>query len=128
MPRPPPIRRHSPRSAAVACSRRGDQDSGAAMERPSVNSTDRGSSPTSIRVAKASRASTLEELIPALQQLLPVFFDQCPDAVDVLPAEAAAALQPDGIEPELRLGVVTLDVDVRRLTPVASVKEKPERP
>src|SRR5260370_31528482 len=96
MPRPPPISRQKPRSSAVACARRGYQASGAAIVRPSASSTDTVSSPTSTRVARASRASTAEELIPTLQQLFSVLLDQVANPVDFFPAEAVAALQPDG--------------------------------
>jgi hypothetical protein len=68
-------------------------------------------------VARAARHSTAEELIPALQQRLPVLLDQPPDPVDLLPAEPVAPLQPNGVEPELRFAVVALDVDVWRLAP-----------
>src|SRR5262249_48845266 len=112
MPRPPPISRHESRSSVVACARRGYQANGTAMVRPSASSTDRVSSLTATRVARASRASTAEEFIPALQQLLTVLLDQPADLVDVFPAEAPAALEPYGIEPKLRLAVVPLDVDV----------------
>jgi hypothetical protein len=53
-----------------------------------------------------------------------MLLDQITDSVDLFPAEAAAALQPDGIEPELRLAVVTFDVDVRRLPSIAGVEEE----
>src|SRR5947199_6955105 len=115
MPRPPPSSRHDPRSSAEACASRGYQASGAAMVRPSASSTDRVSSLTSTCVARASRVSTAEELIPALQQLLTMLLDQLANPVDLFPAEAVAALQSNGVEPELRFAVVTLDVDVSGL-------------
>src|SRR5438128_12138815 len=93
MPLPPPISRQEPRSSAVACARRGYQASGTAIVRPSASSTDRVSALTSTRVARASRASTVEEFMPTLQQLLPVLFDQLADPVDLFSAEPAAALQ-----------------------------------
>ena len=55
-----------------------------------------------------------------------MLLDQLADAVDLFPAEAAAAIHPDWVEPELRLAVVAFDVDVRRLAPIASVEEEPE--
>ena len=50
----------------VPCSSRGYQASGAAIVRPSDNSTDSVSSLTSTSTASASRVSTVEELIPIL--------------------------------------------------------------
>jgi hypothetical protein len=108
-PRPPPISRQERRSSAVACARRGYQATGAAMVRPSASSTDKASSLTSTPVAMGTRGSTVEELIPTLQQLLSVLLAKPPDPVDFLPAEAAATLQAQGIEPELRLGVVAFE-------------------
>src|SRR5438105_15920413 len=99
MPRPPPSSRQDPRSSAEACARRGYQASGAAMVRPSANSTDTVSSLTATRTAKAASVSTAEEFIPTLQQLLLMLFDQLADLVDLLPAESATALQPDGVDP-----------------------------
>src|SRR6266545_3479276 len=128
MPRPPPISRQEFRSSAVPCSRRGYQASGAAIERPSASSTDSVSALTSTPIANASRISTVEELIPALQQLLPMLLDQRPDLVQFLPAEAVAPLQANGVKPELRLRVVTLDMDVSGFTAVPCVEEKTERP
>src|SRR5213080_2132530 len=127
MPRPPPIRCHEFLSAAVACASRGYQANGAAMVRPSASSTDRVSSLTTTRVARASRVSTTEELIPTLQKLLPVLVHQLLDAIDVLAAEATAAFEADGVEPELGLAVVAFDVDVWRLAAVTGVEEEPER-
>src|SRR5437868_1376897 len=98
MPRPPPSSRQDRRSAAVACASRGYQASGAVIVRPSANSADKVSSLTSTWVATASRVSTVEELIPALQQLLPMLLDQIANTVDLFGAEAAAALQSDGFE------------------------------
>ncbi|MFO0844753.1 MAG: hypothetical protein U0797_20545 [Gemmataceae bacterium] len=70
----------------------------------------------------------MEELIPTLQHLLSVFLDKFPYPVQILPAEAAAALQPDGVEPELRFAIVTLDMNVRGLATVAGVEEESKRP
>jgi hypothetical protein len=56
-----------------------------------------------------------------------MFLDQFTDPVDLFPAEAVAALQPNGVGPELRFTVVSFDMDMRRLTPIASAEEEPER-
>src|SRR5205085_2488112 len=103
MPRPSAISRQEPRSSAVACARRGYQANGAAMVRPSASSTDKVSSLTATRVARAALRSTAEELMPTLQQPLPVRLDKAPDPVDLLPVEAVAAFEPDRVEPELGL-------------------------
>lgn len=74
-PCPPPMSRQELRSAAVACTRRGYHASGTAMVRPSVSPTVKVFSLTSTRLAKASRVSTVEALIPILQQLLSMLLD-----------------------------------------------------
>jgi hypothetical protein len=74
-------------------------------------------------VANAALLSTVEELMPALQQLRLVLFDQFTDLADLLAAKAVAALQADRVEPELCFAVVVFDVDMRRLTTIASVEK-----
>lgn len=56
-----------------------------------------------------------------------MLLDQLTDTIDLFAAESVAALQPNGIEPELRFTVVPLNVDVRWLTAIPSVEEEPER-
>jgi hypothetical protein len=68
----------------------------------------------------------VKELIPALQQLLFVTFDQCSDPVNILSPKAVASFQSDGTEPEFRLAIVALDVDMGWLTAVTGVKEDAE--
>src|SRR5438093_400288 len=120
MPWPPPIRRQVFRSLAVACRSRGYHATGAAMLRPSANCTESVSSLTATCVASGVGLSAVKELIPSLQEMPLVFFDQMTDLVDLLPAEAMAALKFNWVEPELRLAVVALDVDMRRLATVAA--------
>jgi hypothetical protein len=69
----------------------------------------------------------MKELIPGLQELPLVFLDQMKDLGDLLPAEAVAAVEFDRVEPELRLAVVPLNVNVGRLTAIARVEEESER-
>jgi hypothetical protein len=97
------------------------------MVRPSASSTDKVSSLTLTREARASRLSTVEELIPTLQEMLSVLLDQLVDLIDFLSAETRTLFQSHGIEPELRLGVVAIDVNVWRLRTIARVEEKPKR-
>jgi hypothetical protein len=68
----------------------------------------------------------VKELIPALQQLLFVMFDQCSDPVYVLSPKAVASFQSDRTEPEFRLAIFALDLDLGRLTAVTGVKEDAE--
>ena len=127
-PRPPPMNRQERRSCGVACIRRGYQASGAAMVRPSASSTDNVSSLILTSVARASRVSIVEELIPTLQQLLPVLLDQRSDPADLASAETAATLEAHGVEPEVGLPVITFNVDVWRLSAITRVEKETERP
>jgi len=95
------------------------------MVRPSASSTDRVSALTNTAVAKAIRLSSVEEFIPAPQQLLAVQLDQFSDAVDLRAGESAAPIQPGWIQPEFRLAIVAFDVNVSWLTTISRVKEKP---
>src|SRR5207248_7894712 len=90
--------------------------------------TDRASSLTSTRVARADLPSTSEELMPTLQQLRQVLVDERPDLVNVPTLEAVAALKPHRVEPELCLAVIPLDVHVRRFPAVTRVEEEPIGP
>jgi hypothetical protein len=62
--------------------------------------------------------------MPAIQQVLLVLLNDLLNLVDLLAGEPSASLQPDGIEPEFRLSVVALDVDVRWLIPIAGIEEE----
>src|SRR5438552_3071793 len=91
MPRPPAISRHDDRSSGVPRASRGYQPRGTAIVLPSASSTVSVSSLTTTSVAKAFWFSTVEECIPALQQLLAAFLDQLSDAVEIVAAKAVAA-------------------------------------
>jgi hypothetical protein len=55
-----------------------------------------------------------------------VLLDQRADPVDLFPTEAAAALETNRVEPELRFAVVAFDMNVWRLARIPGVKEEPE--
>src|SRR5436309_13724680 len=76
MPCPLAIRRQWLRSSAVPWNSRGYQARGTEIIRPSESSTDRVSSVASTDNAVAVLGSTVEEFMPALQQLLLVLFDK----------------------------------------------------
>src|SRR5262245_42226469 len=56
-----------------------------------------------------------------------MLFDQLADSVQLFPAEAAAAFDADGIEPEFRFAIVAFDMDMRWLASIAGIEEKPQR-
>lgn len=97
------------------------------MVRPSIRSTVSVSSVRATLCALGVSVSTAEVLIPALDQLGFVFVDAPPDPVKLIPAESAAALKPDRIEPELRNAAISFDVNVRRFITIAGIKEEPLR-
>jgi hypothetical protein len=57
-----------------------------------------------------------------------MFLDQFANPVDFLAPEAPASLQPYGVKPELRLAIITFNMDVGRFTAITGVKEEPEWP
>jgi hypothetical protein len=65
--------------------------------------------------------------MPTPQELLPVLFDETLDFDQFVTWETLASLQSDRIEPELRLVVVALDVNMRRLCIVTGIKEESVR-
>jgi hypothetical protein len=56
-----------------------------------------------------------------------MLLDQLVDSVDLFSTKAVTALQSNGVEPELRLTVVPLYMNMRRLAPIAGIEEEPER-
>jgi hypothetical protein len=56
-----------------------------------------------------------------------MLLDEGPNFVNLFAAEMVTPLQPNGVEPELRLRVVALNVDVRRLTTVPRIEEETVR-
>jgi hypothetical protein len=107
----------------VACASLGYHASGTAIVRPSDNSTERVSSVIVALAASALETSTEEERIPTLQQSLLVLFYKRLDAIDLFPSETMAAFETNRTQPELGLGIVTLDMDMRRFISVCRVKE-----
>src|SRR5687767_6974509 len=124
MPTPRPIRRQCARWDAVASRRRGNHVKGAETSRPSARTTRRASA-----VNETSRASgstlTVEVLTPSLQEKVSVLHHDCTQLAQFVRPKAPGTGQRDGIEPELGVGVVALDVDVRRLVVLAAVEEEP---
>src|SRR5262249_41118208 len=110
-------------SSLVPCAKRGYQASGAAMVRPSDNSTDRVSSFNSMLTANASLASTAEELIPKLHQLFAMNLNQSMHYVNFPPTKAMTPFEPNRFEPKLRFAIVAFDVDVRGLAPITGIEK-----
>jgi len=50
--------------------------------------------------------------------------DDLRDAVEFPAGESSTALEPDWVEPELRLAIVALDVGVRRFVPITRIEEE----
>ena len=42
----------------------------------------------------------------------------------LMPGEAATGIQPDGLKPELRGAIASLDMDMKRFCPIAGVEEE----
>ncbi len=56
-----------------------------------------------------------------------ILFNQLLYSIDCAPAKASAALQSDGVKPELADTAVALYVDMRRLVAIPGIKEKSVR-
>jgi hypothetical protein len=72
----------------------------------------------------ANLASALEVLMPSAQKVLLVLLDDRWDLMDLLASESTAPLAANRSEPELRLAVITLDVNVWQFIPVSGVEEE----
>lgn len=82
------------------------------MVRPSASSTDSVSSVIATSTAVGLWASTGEELIPAVQEVLVVLFYDPLYAVEFVASESAATFQSNRREPVLGFVVVPLDMHV----------------
>ena len=70
-------------------------------------------------------ASSAIEFMPPIQKVLTVVRHEPRNDIELGSGEPTASLQPNRIEPKLRLAVVSFDMHVRRLVPVGGVKENP---
>src|SRR5262245_42314004 len=118
MPIPRPMRRHRVRSRLLPWSRRGYQTRGTATVRPSSSRTVSSSSVTLTSTARGACSSLGEVGIPAPQQRLSVLLNQPLNPANLDWLEAAATLEPNGAQPELRAVVISFDVHVGRLVRV----------
>src|SRR5579862_664882 len=98
MPTPSPSNSQRLRWVSVAWRSRGNQARGTAILRPSTNETTRSSSVTSTAIARAL-ASTTEELIPCLQEVLPLFGHQTFHGSELGGREPAGCGESHGTEP-----------------------------
>src|SRR4029079_6705830 len=96
MPSPRPMRRQFARSPALPFANRGYQAMGTAIERPSTRSTERVSSVTMTRSARAGQWSIGEVLITRSQQGGLVLPHQTQDTPEFGPTKAAALIEPNG--------------------------------
>src|ERR1700692_3042901 len=119
MPAPSPSSSQALRWASVAWRSRGNQASGTAILRPSVNETTSSSRVASTPIARAL-ASTTEEVIPCLQEVLPLFGHQALHSCKLGGREAAGRGESHGTEPEFRHLRFLLHVDMRRLAALQS--------
>lgn len=97
------------------------------MLRPSLKSTDSVSSDTVTSSANGISNSTAKVLIPRLRQFDSVIAHQLFNTCNLGARKTTAALQPNGIEPELRDSIVSLHVNVLWFVAVTRVEEEPVR-
>src|SRR5215208_1330752 len=125
-PTPPPISRQLRRCSALAARSAGNHSSGALTSRPSASRTRRASS---VNDASTARGSTgilaAEELIPFLLEQRPVLVHQATQLRQLPAAEPTAAGERHGHEPELRVRLRPLDVNVSRLPALVAEEEEP---
>src|SRR6202158_3201550 len=101
MPTPSPSSSQPLRWASVAWRSRGNQARGTTILRPSINETTSSSWGTSTAVARAL-ASAPEELIPCLQEVLPLFGRQALHGPQLGGRQSAGGGESHRTAPELR--------------------------
>jgi hypothetical protein len=77
--------------------------------------------------ARTPWRSLAKEAIPT-PQCLPIALHQLLDLPNLRGPEAPAGLKPNRVQPELRGPVISLDMNMWRLVPIAGVEEKAIRP
>src|ERR1017187_3663660 len=106
--------------------KRGNHSSGADTCRPSASAT---TSESSVNVTFTASATGLAVVvfIPSQYKLFAIFFNHFTQRRQLMAAERARLGQfLHRFEPELRVFLRSLHVDVRRLMPFAAEKEKPK--
>src|ERR1700687_2149796 len=126
MPTPSPSSSQPLRWASVAWRSRGNQARGTTILRPSINETTSSSWVTSTAVARAL-ASATEELIPCLQEVLPLFGHQALHGPQLGGRESAGGGESHRTEPELRDARFVLHMHMGRLVALVAVEEAAER-
>ena len=114
-------------SCGVPCHSRGNHMSGTIIVRPSTRSITSDSWSTRTPVARASRTSATEELIPPLQERLAMSLHNRRNLVQLRTAVATGIGKRHRIEPELRQLVLRSHVDMRWLASVVRREEEPIR-
>jgi len=127
MPRPRPMSSQFDHSLGDPFASRGYHERGTEMLRPSESATVRASDVTVTPRASTVVSSVREELIPCLDQHLSTLNHYSFDSIELLCGEPTVEGKREGIEPELRFGVVTPDVDVHRLAAIVGVEEESVR-
>src|SRR3989442_14016828 len=114
------------RWATVALNRRGYQASGTVMVRPSRRATLRVSLVNFTSLTRSSAASAKMPM-PSLQECRFMFGEQFLKPPQLLRREPEVPCEPDRLQPELGREIVTIDMDVRRLTLLVAVEVKAVR-
>ena len=114
-------------SCGMPCHSRGNHITGTIIVRPSTRSTVSDSWSTRTPVARASRASATEELIPPLQERLAMSLHNRRNLVQLRTAVATGVGKRQRIEPELRQLVLRSHVDMRWLASVVRREEEAMR-
>ena len=123
-PSPSPMRVTLLRASVPADARRGNQTSGTDKTRPSASWTISSSSVHRALTARGS-TSTAEVLIPALLKELSILRDKARNSGQLLRRKPAAPREHDRCKPELRNRSIALHVNVRKLSILVRVEEKP---
>ena len=122
-PYPAPINVQWLRSLTVPALSLGNQSRGAETERPSSTSKVKVERVTVTERIVGTRSSRVEKVIPCAPQGLQLDFDDLLDVAKLSARETSIVGQVcHRIEPELRVGSISGDMDVSRLAPVAREK------
>jgi hypothetical protein len=118
---------HLARSAGVAWSKRGYQDRGTVIVRPSLKSTLRAASVTVTFVATGMLNSLAEVLIQRLQDLLPILSNNSLNSSHFHWPKAYASVKTKRFQPVLRRTVVAFHMNMGWFVSITGIEQEPTR-
>ncbi len=127
MPTPPPIRRQFRSCFGDARSRRGNHSSGADTVRPSFSAT---TSESAVKETSTASAAVLLMMVvvPSVDKLITILLNHTAERRKLVAAKSPRLRQFNRLQPEFRILLRPLNMNVSRFMSFTTEKEEPESP